>query len=172
MRSSLPMRGESWRCVSTSSSDAYFKDYCMEQSLEFFSQEIKFSLDKEDSVRDWILFVVESYDKKIGQMNYIFCSDEYLLELNKTHLQHDYYTDILTFPYAPAGVEELISDIYISIDRVKDNAQSYGLPFQEELHRVMIHGALHLIGFDDHGEAAVKEMRAKEDLALAQRSFL
>ena len=144
----------------------------MEHSLEFFSQEIEFTLDKEDSVRDWILFVVDSYGKKVGQINYIFCSDDYLLELNKAHLQHDYYTDILTFPYAPAGVEELISDIYISIDRVKDNAQSYELPFEDELHRVMIHGALHLIGFDDHGEEAKKEMRAKEDQALIQRNFL
>ncbi|MDW3650776.1 MAG: rRNA maturation RNase YbeY [Bacteroidia bacterium] len=144
----------------------------MEQSLEFFSQEIEFTLDKEDSVRDWILFVIDSYDKKVSQINYIFCSDDYLLELNRTHLQHDYYTDILTFPYAPAGVEELISDIYISIDRVKDNAHSYELPFIDELHRVMIHGALHLIGFDDHGDAAKKEMSAKEDMALAQRKFL
>ena len=138
----------------------------MDESLQFFSHEIDFTLDKEDSVRDWILFVIDKYAKKVGQINYIFCSDTYLLELNKAHLQHDYYTDILTFPYTPKGSEELISDIYISIDRVKDNAQSFEIPFTDELHRVMIHGILHLIGFDDHGDTAKKEMRAKEDEAL------
>ena len=141
----------------------------MDESLQFFSHEIDFTLDKEDSVRDWILFVIDKYAKKVGQINYIFCSDTYLLELNKAHLQHDYYTDILTFPYTPKGSEELISDIYISIDRVKDNAQSFEIPFTDELHRVMIHGILHLIGFDDHGDTAKKEMRAKEDEALRDR---
>lgn len=143
----------------------------MDESLQFFSHEIDFKLDKEDSVKDWILFVIEKHAKKAGQINYIFCSDSYLLELNKAHLQHDYFTDILTFPYAPKGAEELISDIYISIDRVKDNAASYDDSFEDELHRVMIHGILHLIGFDDYGDTAKKEMRRKENEALAERDF-
>jgi len=143
----------------------------MEQQLQFFSEEIDFSLDKEDSVRDWILFVIEKFDKKATEINYIFCSDEYLLGLNKEHLDHDYYTDILTFPYAHKDALELISDIYISIDRVKENASSLGIAFEEELHRVMIHGILHLLGFDDHGEGAQEEMRERENEALELRAF-
>lgn len=144
----------------------------MEESIQFFSEEIEFTLDKEDSVRNWILFVITKYEKKAGDISYIFCSDEYLLGLNKEHLQHDYYTDILTFPYAPAEASELHSDIYISIDRVKDNASSLNISFTDELHRVMIHGILHLLGFDDHGEGAQEDMRSKENQALEKREFL
>lgn len=143
----------------------------MEESLQFYSEEIDFTLDKEDSVRSWILFVIDSYKKKAGDISYIFCSDEYLLRLNKEHLQHDYYTDILTFPYAPADAKELHSDIYISIDRVRDNAATLNISFTDELHRVMIHGILHLLGFDDHGEGAQEDMRLKENQALEKRTF-
>jgi len=144
----------------------------MEQTLQFFSEEIEFTLDKEDSVRNWILFVIDRHGKKAGEISYIFCSDEYLLALNKEHLKHDYYTDILTFAYAPADAPELHSDIYISIDRVKDNADSLKISVEDELHRVLIHGVLHLLGFDDQGEGAQEDMRMRENEALAQRDFI
>jgi rRNA maturation RNase YbeY len=144
----------------------------MEQSLHLFSEDINFTIDKEDSVRSWILFVIDSYEKKVGDISYIFCSDEYLLGLNQQHLNHDYYTDILTFPYAPSDSVDLFADIYISIDRVKDNASALAVSFEEELHRVMVHGILHLVGYDDHGEGAKKEMREREDRALQKRTFV
>lgn len=144
----------------------------MEQALQFFSEEIEFTLDKEDSVRNWILFVIDKHGKRVENISYIFCSDEYLLGLNKEHLNHDYYTDILTFPYAPTDAKELHSDIFISIDRVKDNAASLKVSFEDELHRVLIHGILHLLGFDDHGEGAQEDMRRRENEALEQRAFL
>ena len=142
----------------------------METGIDFISHEISFDLEAKDSVSDWILRFISTQGKGIQSLEYIFCSDEYLLELNKQHLDHDYYTDILTFPYAPPEAEMLLGEIYISIDRVKENAESFGEPFRNELHRVMIHGVLHLLGQDDHGEEE-KVMREKEQSALELRLF-
>lgn len=137
--------------------------------IQFFSEEIPFQIDKEDSVKDWILLFVKSVGAHIEQLNYIFMSDEALLKMNQSYLSHDYYTDILTFPMRE-DPELLEADIYISVDRVKDNAASMGNEFRDELHRVMIHGVLHLLGQDDHGENA-EMMRKREAAALALRIF-
>ena len=128
--------------------------------INFFSKEVPYLLSNEEIVSTWIAQVAKQYGSHIEELNYIFCSDTYLLELNKEHLDHDYYTDILTFPYQQ---KPIMGDIYISVDRVKDNARTFGVLFDHEMNRVMAHGLLHLLGFDDQTEQDKKEMRAKED---------
>lgn len=104
----------------------------------------------------WILF----------ELNYIFCSDEYLLQINRDHLQHDYYTDIITFDLSEEK-NKIIGEVYISLDRIKDNAQTLGTTIKEETLRVIFHGALHLCGYKDKTAAHEKIMRAKEDEYIA-----
>ena len=144
----------------------------MENQLNFFSEDTSFELKNKDSVIDWILSFLSDYNRKAGEINYIFCSDEYLLGMNQTHLNHDYYTDIITFPLSSPGDDPVFSDIFISIDRIRDNADNLQTSFEDELHRVMIHGILHLIGLDDHTDEGKKEMRKAEDDALSQRKFI
>lgn len=109
---------------------------------------------------------MSSHSGEIEFVQYVFCDDEYLLTLNQEHLDHDTLTDIITFRYQehPNPIE---SDIYISVERVRENALNFGVTFENELHRVMVHGILHLLGFKDKGEEAEKEMRSQEDLALS-----
>lgn len=135
----------------------------------FTVHDIAFELAREDAVRDWILSVVSGYSQSVASLSYIFCSDAYLLDLNRSHLDHDYYTDILTFPYHDGHGSPLWGEIFISVDRVRENAITYGVSFDDELHRVIVHGLLHLLGLDDHGEEAAQRMRAAEDGALARR---
>ena len=116
-------------------------------------------------VKAWIGEVVEKYSKTIGELYYYFCSDEKLLEINRERLGHDFYTDIVTFPLTDCETV-LSSEFCISIDRIKENAETFGRSFESELHRVIIHGVLHLIGFDDHTEEDEKEMHEKEEEAL------
>ena len=116
-------------------------------------------------VKAWIGEVVEKYSKTVGELYYYFCSDEKLLEINRERLGHDFYTDIVTFPLTDCETV-LSSEFCISIDRIKENAETFGRSFKSELHRVIIHGVLHLIGFDDHTEEDEKEMREKEEEAL------
>ena len=116
-------------------------------------------------VKAWIGDVVEKYSKTVGELYYYFCSDEKLLEINRERLGHDFYTDIVTFPLTDCETV-LSSEFCISIDRIKENAETFGRSFESELHRVIIHGVLHLIGFDDHTEEDEKEMREKEEEAL------
>jgi len=113
----------------------------------------------------WIKSISESEGYKIGDLNYIFCSDDYLLEINKQYLDHDYFTDIITFDNSEEE-GKLEGDIYVSIDRVKDNAQNLNIDFETELRRVLIHGLLHLIGYEDSTEDLKNQMRAKEDECL------
>jgi rRNA maturation RNase YbeY len=135
--------------------------------IHFFTEGIDFEIQKEDSVRNWILLFLSGEGGQAGEINYIFCSDEYLLGLNRSYLNHDYYTDILTFPSdGPLG--QISADIYISVERVADNADDFGAAFWDELHRVMIHGILHLLGHDDHDGNKLL-MRQKEERALAER---
>ena len=101
----------------------------------------------------------------LEQLRYIFCSDEYLLQINKEHLNHNYYTDIITFDLSEQS-GQIIGEVYISIDRVRDNAATLDVTFKEELHRVIFHGALHLCGYKDKTAKAEKEMRAAEDRCL------
>jgi probable rRNA maturation factor len=133
--------------------------------LKFFCEDIDFKLPHSQKTTKWIKSISLSEGYKIGELNYIFCSDEYLLEVNKEYLQHDYYTDIITFDNSEEeGVLE--GDIFISVDRVKDNAQMLNTDYEEELRRVLIHGLLHLIGFEDSSEELKLKMRAKEDACL------
>ncbi|MBO7277207.1 MAG: rRNA maturation RNase YbeY [Bacteroidales bacterium] len=116
-------------------------------------------------LKKWIEAIINKYEKELGDISYIFCSDEQLLEINKEYLNHDYYTDIITFDYSEA---EIVSgDMFISIDRIKDNAKALKVPYQEELHRVIIHGVLHLLGFKDKTESESQKMRQLEDESLS-----
>ena len=133
-------------------------------SVEFFFEDISsFDLD-EKLYTNWVELVAAEHEKEVGDINYIFCSDEYLLEINQEHLNHDYYTDIITFDYTE---DNLISgDLFISVDRVEENAAAFGVTIQNELSRVIIHGILHLCGFPDKTDEEAKIMRKNEDAAL------
>lgn len=113
----------------------------------------------------WIFLVVKNYQKKAGTITYIFCSDAEILKINEQYLNHNYYTDIITFDYTEDNV--VSGDLFISLDRVKANSKKFGTDYEEELHRVMIHGILHLCGFKDKKSAEKQIMREKEDEALA-----
>ncbi len=113
----------------------------------------------------WIKAVAQSYGKKVGDIAYIFCDDEKILEVNKQYLQHDYYTDIITFDYTEDNV--ISGDIFISLDTVRSNSEEQSTTYEEELHRVIIHGILHLCGIDDKGPGEREIMEAAENKALA-----
>ena len=129
-----------------------------------FHNEIEFVLQNQGEIQRWIKKVITSENKEMGEINYIFCSDEYLLERNIKYLDHDTLTDIITFNYCKGKI--ITSDIMISIDRVKENSTIFDNSFSEELHRVMIHGILHLIGYDDKTEKEKILMREKENFYL------
>ena len=113
----------------------------------------------------WIEAVAHGYGKTVGELYYYFCSDEKLLEINKERLGHDFYTDIVTFPLTDCE-SILSSEFCISVERIRENAVTFGRSYESELHRVVIHGVLHLIGFDDHTEEEEKVMREKEEEVL------
>jgi len=137
----------------------------MSGSIHFFAEGTSMPTFKKKVARNWILNVIVSEQKKLGELNYIFVSDENLLETNKKYLDHDELTDVITFDNSEEA-ETIEGDIYISADRVKENARTFSSTFHVELHRVMIHGALHLCGFKDKTEKQSKEMRTKENEAL------
>ena len=139
--------------------------------IEFFSEDCVFSLPLQNLVSVWMQDTAKQYGCMLENISIIFCSDAYLLALNQEHLQHDFYTDILTFPIHEPGSKWLKGDIFISIDRVKENAQTLDVSFSDELHRVIIHGVFHLIGFDDQKEEEEAQMRLLEDGALQLRGF-
>lgn len=113
----------------------------------------------------WVKAVAASYGKKVGEIAYIFCSDERILEVNREYLQHDYYTDIITFDYCEGNV--ISGDLFISLDTVRTNAEQVGTTYEEELHRVIIHGILHLCGINDKGPGEREIMEEAENKALA-----
>lgn len=126
----------------------------------------KFTLKQKLLLKKWIKRVVEEqYGKKLGDLSYMFCSDAKILEVNKQYLQHDYYTDIITFDYCEGEV--VSGDMFISVETVGSNAEEYKETFERELHRVIIHGVLHLCGLKDKSEADAKKMRAAEERALS-----
>lgn len=126
-----------------------------------FNYETDFQLDNEEKYQDWLSSVIDSEGKEEGEINYIFCDDDYLYEINVQYLEHETLTDIISFDYT---LDNLISgDIFISIERVKDNAKDFGVTFDEELKRVMVHGVLHYCGYKDKTEDDEKLMRTKED---------
>lgn len=134
-------------------------------SIRFASQDIDFELLEAEKVKNWISQVIQLRGKRVGNISYLFCDDEYLLGVNQQYLNHDTYTDIITFDYVAA---DLISgDIMISIDRVGENASQFEVPFELELRRVIIHGVLHLLGQGDKSDDEAAEMRRQEEESLA-----
>jgi rRNA maturation RNase YbeY len=132
-----------------------------------FNYEIEFSLQDEASVSTWISNLINEEDCREGDINYVFCSDDYLHKINIDFLDHDTLTDIISFDYSVG--KELHGDIYISIDRVIDNAKDFDVQFKDELARVMVHGVLHYCGYKDKSEEDVMIMRSKEDYYLSKR---
>ncbi|WP_396165617.1 rRNA maturation RNase YbeY [Flavobacterium sp.] len=126
-----------------------------------FNYENEFELPNEDQIVTWISHVILSENKKEGEINYIFCDDEYLLNLNEQYLDHDTLTDIISFDYSIGN--ELHGDIFISTERVLENAADFKVTFEEELQRVLVHGVLHYCGYKDKSEADEQLMRSKED---------
>jgi rRNA maturation RNase YbeY len=166
--------------------------YSMMPSIFFFTESVAFTLRHKNAVRHWLSACALTERKQVDTINYIFCSDKYLRKINKQYLDHDYYTDIITFSSA-ASVEMLVpasgsklkekksvskkqhavigGDIYISIDRVKENAKQYEQTVKDELHRVMAHGVLHLCGYGDKSASEEKKMRKMEEKWLSLRDF-
>ena len=136
-------------------------------AVHFFTEDIAFKIKSVLRTKQWIKEVVQQEGKKLKEVNYIFCSDEHLLGINQEYLQHDTYTDIITFDNSETQIE-IEGDIYISIDRVKENANTLKVSFEEELRRVLIHGILHLVGYGDKSATDKKRMREMEDLSLAR----
>lgn len=129
-----------------------------------FHKETNFELNQKTKYKHWIKSIILDLEKRVGEINYIFCDDEYLLDINQKYLKHDTYTDIITFDYSEKNV--ISGDIFISIERVKENSTQFSKGFEEELHRVLAHGILHLCGFKDKTDKESKEMREKEDWAI------
>ena len=137
--------------------------------IEFLSEN-DFAMSHENEVRTWIETIIAKAGYETGDISFVFCSDQYLLELNKQYLNHDTYTDIITFDYSLD--KEVHAEIYISTDRVAENRERFSSSFEDELHRVIIHGILHCCGYGDKSETSKKAMRKAEDAALQLRSFL
>ncbi|WP_065219155.1 MULTISPECIES: rRNA maturation RNase YbeY [Butyricimonas] len=131
----------------------FFNEGC--EFPDFFSKE---------RVTQWLQLVAEDYALKLGSISFIFCDDEYILDVNRKYLNHDYYTDVITFDYREGKV--LSGDVFISLDTVQSNALEFGTTYEEELHRVIVHSVLHLIGFKDKSDEDAKEMRSNENHCL------
>lgn len=137
-------------------------------NIEFFYEETDFVLNQPEDIQPWILKIIKLEGFQLESLNYIFCSDEYLHKMNQEYLNHDTYTDIITFDNSESE-KTIDSDIFISVDRVTENSKSQSTIFEEELCRVMIHGVLHLMGWEDKTESLKMEMRKKEDACLSLR---
>ena len=133
--------------------------------IAFFTQDTDFRFKGKRLTSNWLKQVAVAEGRSVGDISIIFCSDNYLLDVNKKYLQHDYFTDIITFDYCEGSV--LSGDLFISVDSVRENASFYGTSFEDELNRVIVHGVLHLIGYDDHSEEDIAVMRSKENTYLA-----
>ena len=138
--------------------------------VSYYNEDISFAFKEKRLTSRWLKFVAGSEMKKLGDIAVIFCSDNYILDVNIKYLGHDYFTDIITFDYCEGNV--LSGDLFISIDSVRENASFYGTEFADELNRVIVHGLLHLIGYDDHSDEDIAVMRAKENYYLSQRGNL
>lgn len=136
----------------------------------FFVENVLFNLRDKRKTGEWIIESVRKEGYSLDELNYIFCSDKYLLGLNNHYLNHDEYTDIITFDHS-FSKKSLNGEIFISIDRVKENTKTYKTSFRDELHRVMIHGVLHLCGYKDKTKVLQLKMRSREDYYLNLRSF-
>jgi len=134
----------------------------------FISEDIEFPNIQQEKIQEWIKIIINNYSKEVGEITYIFTSDNYLLKINQQYLQHDYYTDIITFDYTEENV--VSGDLFISLDTVLSNSKKYQTSFIKELHRVIIHGILHLLGFNDKTEEENVQMRRLENSALEKLS--
>jgi len=133
-------------------------------SIVFHSEKTSFALKKKSAVEKWIAVVIKKEKKLVGEIHFVFCSDKFLLSLNKKYLKHNTLTDIITFDYSQK--KKLIGEIYISIPQVKENAKKFESGFENELHRVMIHGVLHLCGYKDKTKNEKEKIRKKENDCL------
>ncbi|KYG84219.1 rRNA maturation factor [Roseivirga seohaensis] len=136
-------------------------------NINFFSEDIDFTLKSEDQIIAWLQRIAEAENSSIEEISYVFCSDDYLLKINQEYLDHDYYTDIITFDNRDNPEDPIESDIFISIDRVTENASDQNVSFELELKRVLAHGLLHLIGYNDKTEEEQQLMREKEEAYLS-----
>ena len=136
----------------------------------FFNEDNTYQVRQKLPLKRWMKATITAEGFKTGDISFILCSDAYLLEINKQYLQHDTYTDIVTFD-SSEGDGTIDGDIFISIDRIKENASKFGVSERDELHRVMIHGVLHLCGYGDKGKEDKERMTAKEDFYLSERSL-
>lgn len=134
-----------------------------------FNYETDFTLTEEQKTKEWIQSIIEDHEFKLGEINYVFCNDTYLHKLNVEFLQHDTLTDIISFDYTLGKI--INGDIYISVERVKENAQEFNTTFDDELHRVIIHGVLHYLGYKDKKEVEKTKMRNKENNCLKQLNY-
>ena len=137
--------------------------------VSFHSEQTDFSVSNEPQIKGWLEEVCRKEGQSLDEVTIIFCSDDYLLEVNRTHLNHDYYTDIITFDYSESSL--ISGDLFISIDRVAENAKELNIPMLDELHRIIVHGTLHLLGYTDKETEAKQQMTAKEDYYLSLRTF-
>lgn len=137
-------------------------------NITFFNEDINYEVEQSDLVKDWINTVIKKYNFELIEINYILCSDEYLHKINMEYLDHDTYTDIITFDNSEYE-NEIESDIFVSIDRIKENASTLNTTEKDEFHRVLIHGILHLLGFKDKSEEDAKNMRKLENEQLESR---
>ena len=148
----------------------YFCALIRSDMVSYFKEDTKFDFKEKRRTNRWLKLVAESEIRRLGDISIIFCSDNYILDVNIKYLKHDYYTDIITFDYCEG--ETLSGDLFISVDSVRENALFYGAEFADELNRVIVHGLLHLIGYDDHSEADKKVMRSKENYYLSLRELV
>lgn len=133
--------------------------------IRYFQKDINFNLKAKRIINAWLKNIILQHNKKCKDLNIIFCPDSYILEINNQFLNHNYYTDIITFDYCEE--DKLSGELYISIDTVKINSAEYNQEFLTELHRVILHGVLHLLGYDDHKKADILKMREAEAKGLA-----
>lgn len=138
--------------------------------VRYFFEDTDFVFKPRRFTSSWLKTVAESEIRRLRDVNIIFCSDNYILDINQRFLQHDYFTDIITFDYCEGA--DLSGDLFISVDSVRENALEYGTEFDDELNRVIVHGVLHLIGYDDHTEEDISMMRSKENYYLDLRRSL
>jgi len=132
--------------------------------IQYIAEEVKLPDLQKQKINRWIKDVAADYERKAGEIAYIFCTDERILEVNKQYLNHDYYTDIITFDYSEGNL--ISGDIFISVDTVKSNSEQFGVSYEKELMRILIHGILHLCGQDDKTPELRAEMTRKENLAI------
>ena len=137
--------------------------------ITFFKEGVSFRMNKQEALRKWITLAAKKEGYNIEQLNYIFCSDRYLKKMNVSYLNHNYYTDIITFDNS-VEKKKIIGDVFISIDTIKYNATEYKTTFENELARVMIHGLLHLVGYSDRSPKDQKKMSSMEDFWLSNKN--